>query len=66
MFNIPFSNNYFLNPEGNRYTRFCYNARRTEYSVVIGEVSYCFITPEFMRGFATGASWYDEDHHKYW
>ena len=66
IFGIPFTNDYFLNPEGNRYTKLCNNARRTEYSVNIGGVTYCFITVAFMQGFATGASWFDDDHHNYW
>ena len=66
LFGIPLSYDYFLNPQGNRYTKFCSDARRTEYSVVIGGVNYCFITPDFMQGIATGASWYNDDHHKYW
>ncbi|CAH6420183.1 Hypothetical protein HVR_LOCUS1118 [uncultured virus] len=66
LFGIPFSKDYFLNPNGNRYTKFCSNRRQTEYSVNIGGVKYCFITVAFMQGFATGAEWYKDDHHKYW
>jgi len=66
LFGIPLNNDYFLNPNGNRYTKFCHNARRTEYSIIIGGVNYCFITIGFIHGFITGASWYNDDHHRYW
>lgn len=66
MFGIPFSTDYFLNPQGNRFTKFCSNRRKPEYSVKIGGVTYCFTTTDFMQGLATGALWFNDDHHKYW
>lgn len=66
MFDVDLSNDYFLNPQGNRYTKFCSNARRTEFSVIISNVTYCFLSASFIQGFSTGASWYNEDHHIYW
>ena len=66
VFGIPFTNDYFLDPRGNRYTKLCHNARRPEFSVEISGATYCFITTAFMQGFATGASWFNDDHHRYW
>lgn len=66
LFGIPFNNNYFLNPQGNRYTKLCLNKRKPDYSILIGGVTYCFVTTDFIQGFATGALWFNDDHHKYW
>lgn len=66
IFGIPFSYDYYLNPDGNRYTKLCHNARRSEFSVIIGGITYCFITAHFMQGFATGAGWFGDDHRLYW
>ena len=66
VFGIPLTKDYFLDPQGNRYTKLCSNARRPEYSVQIAGVTYCFITVSFMQGFSTGASWFNDDHHRYW
>lgn len=38
----------------------------TDFTVEVNGVTYCFNTPDFMQGFATGALWTNMDHHLYW
>lgn len=39
---------------------------RKNFTVIIGETLYTFVSPEFMQGFATAAQWAGLDHHQYW
>lgn len=64
VYGVQITPDYYQEP--NRYTKLCSNARRSEYSILIEEHTYCFITLEFLQGFATGASWFNDDHRKYW
>ena len=67
---VVFTNEYFAPQRRNRLTEACSQSHTRRYSVQIpalaGGSQYCFDTPDFMQGFATGAMWYNDDHHNYW
>jgi hypothetical protein len=70
IFGAPFTKDYFnVNNEQKKYSRF-YVVDEDEdfrdFSVKIGNVTYTFSSPDFMKGFATGALWCGVDHHQYW
>ena len=68
MFETPFSADYFVEDD-DKHTGYVYYdglALQSMFTVDINGKTYTFITPDFMQGFATGASWSGVDHHVYW
>lgn len=70
LFNNVYKSNYkiymydyeFLLPNNSRYLF----QEQTKYKITIGNHDYGFDNIEFLQGFASGASWNNVDHHKYW
>lgn len=72
MFEVPLDPSYMV-PRDNEDTTFRYSYDEAgdhgylqNYTVKAAGRQFTFRTPAFMQGFATGASWINVDHHKYW